>query len=73
MVGAKSCAILLSNAGIAPQCARLNPIRSGFTIEKVGGDVLIKGVLINTPLLIKSGDTVEIGEAMLTFEEPMLL
>jgi S1-C subfamily serine protease len=71
MVGAKSCAILLSCPGIAPQHARLNPIRSGFTIEKVGGDVLLNGVLINTPTLLKPGDSVKMGEATLTFEGPV--
>jgi S1-C subfamily serine protease len=70
MVGRQSCAILLSNPGVALQHARLNPTRSGYTLEMVGGDVFINGLLITSPTLLKPGDNVKIGEATLIYEGP---
>lgn len=70
MIGQRGCAILLNNSGVAIQHARLTPARNGYTIEMVGGDVLINESLINAPTPLNSGDLIKIGEVTLTYDGP---
>jgi S1-C subfamily serine protease len=70
MIGRQGCAILLSDTEVAPQHARFMAHRSGFTVEGVGGEVFVNDQLISSPALLRTGDTLRIGNTCLTFEGP---
>lgn len=70
VIGRQSCAILLSDPGVAPQHARISPSRQGFVIEALGGQVLVNEAPLSAPALLRPGDAVGIGPARLVYEGP---
>jgi hypothetical protein len=71
LIGSRGCAILLTDPTVKPQHAKITTLATGqATIEDLGGGTQVNGQALHSRQLLQSGDTIVIGQSILTFYAP---
>jgi pSer/pThr/pTyr-binding forkhead associated (FHA) protein len=66
----RQCEIVLTDANVSRQHAELRPRGGSWVLSDLGATngVVLNGRRIDTPEVVRSGDRIELGTSVLTFE-----
>lgn len=67
-IGRQGCAILLNGEGVFNRHAVVTPVRGGFTLQAIDGQVCVNSAMITGAVVLKPGDQIQFGSACLTYE-----
>ncbi len=68
LIGSRGCAILLADAQVAPQHARITPSQGQFMLVDLGGGIRVNGQIIGGTVALKHGDVITVGQTELRFD-----